>query len=93
MTSSRAGKIAWFAYAVIGTMLIFADSQARGEHTLGTLIVAAYCMPSFLLAALTTFLFTTHDPSPFLVWFLMVTLNGWLVFHSVCRFRKKKEPN
>jgi hypothetical protein len=87
--SATGAKIVWVVYAAFGTALILWDASARGEHIASTLLVSAYAFPSSLLSGLLAFTFTTGDPSRTLTWFLMVSLNGWLVFRIFCRFKKR----
>jgi hypothetical protein len=90
----KAGKIIWLVYGLVGSLLFLWDGSARGEHIAGSLIVAAYSLPSSLILIPLASVLPAYDQSPWLMWFLMVTLNGWLLYRFCCLLsRRKKEPN
>ena len=91
LPSATGAKIAWVVYAAFGTLLVLWDASARGEHIASTMLVSVYSFPSSLLSGLLAYAFTTDDPSRVLTWFLMVSLNSWLVFRIFCRFKKRDE--
>src|SRR5437868_2893434 len=88
----KIGKIAWLVYALVGSLLFLWDASARGEHIAGTLIVTAYSLPSSLVLFPLDRLFPGLIQPSVLMWLLMVTLNGWLLYRFFCLFARKKTP-
>ena len=89
----KAARIAWIAYAAVGSFLFIWDLSATGEHILGGLIVTAYSFPSSYLVYLLVSPLMAYGAPPVVSWLAMAVLNGWLVSRLVYfTWRLKREP-